>query len=168
MKNALVPMALVFLLSACGGDMQQSPTAEVPKTAKAEPVVPVNRPAARPAPAGQKGVDILASEGVTFDFPYAINYDIMDTSSKGTPRHRVLVEVLGGNFEESVQKFTKSLTAMGYKKAGDKTKNGRMEQVYKQSGRPTYYLRIQPAEVGPELKNKRALGSIHVMWSQPR
>jgi hypothetical protein len=159
-KLLLIPAMLVLLLSACGkGDRQNQPSEN-------KPVAETGKPVPRVAPEGQMGVDILAGEGVTLDFPHTINYDIMDTSRKGTPRHRVLVEVVGGDFDKTIRGFTKSLSDMGYKKTRNKAVNGRVEQIYKQAGRPTYYLLMQPVEIGPRLKHDKAVGSIHIMWNQ--
>lgn len=100
-----------------------------------------------------------------FDFPNKVRYDILDTSARGTRRHRVLVEILGGEFDDAARKFEESLVRIGYRKASGSVKGGRIQQVYKQAGKPTYYVLMQSAGVGPKLGSKDSTGSIHVMWN---
>lgn len=127
--------------------------------------MPASRPGPVRAPDDRKGEDILAKAGVEFDFPHAVMYDILDTSNAGTPRHRVLVEIQGGDFATAVKALEDSLAGLGYEKIRDTNKDGRIEQVFEQAGKPAYYLLMQPAGMGPRLSGPDSAGSIHIMWN---
>lgn len=164
MKKTVLCIAFVAFLSACGGDQ-----APAPKTTGDEAAAPAlkspQRPRPIPAPEDEQGVDILISEGIEFKFPHLVRYDILDTSRSGTRRHRVLVEVRKGDFNAVAQQFSRSMVDLGYAKSKDVNKSGRIEQVFKQKGKPTYYLLMQPAGMGPKLRDKASVGTIHVMWN---
>jgi hypothetical protein len=120
-----------------------------------------------PAPEGQRGADILKAAGVEFDFPHEVLYDILDASASGTRRHRVLVEVKQGRFDDVAAQFGVALQARGYEKVSGKATGGRIDEVYAAEGKPTYYLIMQPAGMGPKLHGKDSVGSIHIMWNIP-
>lgn len=169
LKPLYLCLAITGLLVACDKDKPVDQAATMPAAPQAEPRIatPTKRPAPVPAPEGEKGADLLAEAGVALDFPHAIAYDIMDVSRAGTPRHRVLVEVLGGDLATAKQRLGQTLTGLGYAKKADTDKGGRVEQIYTMGGKPAYYLLIQPAGMGPKLVGKDAVGSIHVMWNIP-
>jgi hypothetical protein len=129
------------------------------------PASPVKPQRPVPAPAGQKGLDLLAEAGINLDFPHDVHYDILDTSHAGTRRHRVLLEVRDADFATVIRDFDESLEGLGYTKTTDKDTNGRVEQVYESKGKPAYYLLMQPAGMGPKLNSPDAVGSIHIMWN---
>jgi hypothetical protein len=149
------------LLLGCGRS-DETGSAETSTTPTEKPIAAASH--VRPLDK-RKGADILAAAGVNFGFPHVFHYDIMDKSRSGTPRHRVLVEVLGEDFETAARDFDASLVALGYKKISDANNNGRIEQVFSRKGKPTYYLLMQPKGRGPALRDPDAVGSIHVMWN---
>lgn len=169
LKSLYLCLAIAGLLAACGKDNPADEGEAIPAASQAEvpTAKPARRPAPVPAPEGEKGADLLAGAGVALDFPHAIAYDILDVSRAGTPRHRVLVEVLGGDFAAATQKLGQTLAGLGYIKKADTNKDGRIEQVYTMDGKPAYYLLMQPAGMGPKLVGKDAVGSIHIMWNIP-
>ena len=169
--NKKLPACLVLglLMSACNSEAPSVPagTADQAETSTQEvknDVAEATGP--RTAPDGDTGAGFLASQGVALEFPHEINYDILDTSRNGTVRHRVLVEVLGDDFARESENFETSLEKIGYRRASESLDGQRVEQVYVQEGKPTFYLLMQPAGSGPELKNPDAAGSIHIMWNK--
>lgn len=168
MKRFFASLAMAMFLAACGqgGHEQQSGASTTSTPEPAPPTTPPVKAPPRAAPEGEKGVDLLAGNGIALDFPHEINYDIIDTSRNGTPRHRVLVEVLGGDFPAVVQQFTATLAGTGYRKGSEKNDVQRIEQVYVKRDQPTLYLLMQPAGTGPKLKNPDSTGSIHIMWNK--
>lgn len=162
MKKIVFSLFAAGLLAACGRSEAPGTTGQV--AAPAEAGAPTHPHPVR-APDDQRGIDLLEVAGVEFDFPNKVRYDILDTSRGGTRRHRVLVEILGGNFDDVTQKFENSLVHIGYRKSSESVKDGRVQQVFKQAGKPTYYVLMQPAGVGPKLSSPDSAGSIHVMWN---
>lgn len=120
-----------------------------------------------PAPADNLGVDALAAAGVTFEFPHRVLYDILDASNSGKERHRVLVEISDGELKQVAESFGQSLEALGYRSESDKESGGRIDRVYSADGKPTYYLIMQPAGMGPKLSGPDSTGSLHIMWNIP-
>lgn len=163
MKKFVICLLAASLLAAC--NKPEEPEATAPAVAPADPTPPTAQPRPVPAPEDEQGIDILEVAGVEFGFPHQVLYDILDTSKRGTPRHRVLVEIRSGDFNDVARQFGQSLVALGYTKSSDSNKAGKIEQVFKQAGKPTYYLLMQPAGMGPKLRNKASTGSIHVMWN---
>lgn len=163
MKKFVVSLLAASALAACS--KTETPETPTPAASPAEAAATPERPRPVPAPEDEQGIDILEVAGVKFDFPHQVHYDILDTSRRGTRRHRVLVEIRGGDFNEVVRQFDQNLVDLGYRKSSDSNKAGKIEQVFKQAGKPTYYLLMQPAGVGPKLRSKEATGSIHVMWN---
>lgn len=166
----LACVTLALLVSACSNDAPP-PQANAPDSAAIPAPGPdaqaaTERRGPRAAPADDTGAEFLAEQGVVLQFPHRINYDILDTSRNGTSRHRVLVEVLGGDFVQTTADFTSSLEKIGYRKASESTDGQRIEQTFVQEGKPTYYLLMQPAGTGPQLGNPDAVGSIHIMWNR--
>lgn len=168
MKKIVVMAVLPLLLSACG------PQADVTtETAAVHPTPPVDAAAvAASAPAGpvaaepgDTGMDILAGRGIEVPFPYAVNYDIKDVSKNGTPRRRVLLEILDGSFEDSAAAFEAVLADDGYALTDATSDDGKLQRTYVKSGSPTYYLLMQSWQVGPPLSYPAAVGSVHVMWN---
>lgn len=166
----LASITLALLVSACSNDTPPLESS-TPDSAAApaqknegEGLAEIRGP--QVAPEGDTGTEFLASQGVALEFPHQINYDILDMSRNGTPRHRVLVEVLGGDFAQASAGFSSSLEKIGYRKAGETIDGQRIEQTFVQEGKPTYYLLIQPAGSGPQLGNPDAVGSIHIMWNK--
>jgi len=170
MKKLPVSLILVLLVSACSNDTSPTPSNtaadETVAAAQEAPSSVPEKSGPRAAPEGETGAELLASQGVVMEFPHEIGYDIMDTSRNGTPRHRVLVEVLGGDFAKQSADFAAALEKIGYRKASESVDGERVEQVQVQEGKPTYYLLMQPAGSGPKLKNPDAVGSIHIMWNK--
>jgi hypothetical protein len=162
MKRIVVcAIVATALLSACkphdaGAAGTSAPTPKAPVVAARSQAASADT---------RKGVDLLTDAGVTFAFPNVIHYDIVDKSRRGTPRHRVLIEVLDGDFATATRQIDKSLVDLGYSKTSDANKGGRIEQVFKQKGKPTYYLLMQPEGMGPALRDPNAVGSIHIMWN---
>jgi hypothetical protein len=172
MKQYMHLLFAVGLLAGCDAqhaeqaatpDATQAATSETsasqPESAEPTPSKPVT------APDGQKGVDLLAAAGVDLAFSHAINYDILDVSRNGTPRHRVLVEVLGDNFMGTVKQFDQVLAGLGYTVASNREEGGRIDRIYTSAGKPTYYLLMQAVGAGPKLGNPDATGSLHIMWN---
>jgi hypothetical protein len=162
---------LTGLLAACDASRNETPatpdsSGAAAQDAEAAPGALPKAVRPTPAPEGQKGVDVLARSGVVLSFPHAINYDILDQSRNGTPRHRVLVEVLDSDFATVVDEFGQSLVEQGYALAKDGSTDGRIKRTYIRKGAPTYYLLMQPVAVGPKLANPDATGSIHIMWNR--
>ena len=169
MKKLPACLILALLVSACSNDTSPPAGDAADGSASASPDVQpavVEESGPRVAPEGDTGAEFLAQEGVVMEFPHEIGYDILDTSRNGTPRHRVLVEVLGGDFATTSADFVASLEKIGYRKASESVEGQRIEQVQVQEGKPTYYLLMQPVGTGPELKNPDAVGSIHIMWNK--
>ena len=168
MKKLFLSTALMVLIAGCNKETDQAPAQGEP-AAQAPSATSVRAPVAKPvaAPEGEKGVDMLTAAGIKLDFPHAVSYDIMDVSRAGTPRRRVLLEVLGGDFATATERFGQSLVNAGYAKTSDKNNGGRIDQIYEQAGKPAYYLLMQPAGMGPKLLGKDAVGSIHIMWNTP-
>jgi hypothetical protein len=168
MKKLLLSAALVTLIAGCNKEADQTPALGEP-AAQAPVAAPAQAPVAKPVPApeGDKGIDMLSAAGIKLDFPHAVSYDILDVSHAGTPRRRVLLEVLGGDFTVVTNRFGQSLVDAGYTKTSDKNNGGRIDQVYEQAGKPAYYLLMQPVGMGPKLLGKDAVGSIHIMWNTP-
>ena len=169
MNRLIACILLAGLLTACdaGNDGTQDPSQIVlPREEAPAAAREAARPKPEPAPAGQKGVDVLAQAGIEFAFPHAINYDIFDQSRSGTPRHRVLVEVIGGDFATVAEQFGQSLVDKGYALAKDGGTGGRIERTYTREDAPTYYLLMQPVAIGPKLARPDATGSIHIMWNR--
>lgn len=168
MKKLLLSAALVALIAGCNTETDQVPAQGEP-VAQAPSATSVQAPVAKPvaAPEGDKGVDMLSAAGIKLDFPHAVSYDIVDVSRAGTPRRRVLLEVLGGDFTTVTERFGQSLVDAGYTKTSDKNNGGRIDQVFEQAGKPAYYLLMQPVGMGPKLLGKDAVGSIHIMWNTP-
>lgn len=164
MKRLFLCIVAAGLLAACNGGKDDARGAGSPSAVASQAVAPPTRPA--PAPEGQKGVEVLTGNGIELTFPHAINYDILDVSKNGTPRQRVLVEVLGGDFGVVAEQFAQLLVDQGYAMASDRTTGGRIERIYTQKGKPTYYLLMQPVGIGPKLGNPDATGSIHIMWNR--
>lgn len=166
MNKLPATLMLALLVSACSGG--SSPGTEAPggPAAAADQPATTGEGGPRAAPEGDSGSGFLADQGVAMTFPHEIGYDILDTSRNGTPRHRVLVEVLGGDFAKESVEFTTSLEKIGYRKASESVDGQRVEQVWVQEGKPTYYLLMQPVGSGPELGNADAVGSIHIMWNK--
>jgi hypothetical protein len=148
MKKLLLSAALVTLIAGCNKEADQTPALGEP-AAQAPVAAPAQAPVAKPVPApeGDKGIDMLSAAGIKLDFPHAVSYDILDVSHAGTPRRRVLLEVLGGDFTVVTNRFGQSLVD--------------------QAGKPAYYLLMQPVGMGPKLLGKDAVGSIHIMWNTP-
>lgn len=163
MNKIVFCLLAASFLAACG--KTEAPEAAAPTAAPAESAAQSTRPRPIPAPEDEQGIDILEVAGIEFSFPHRVLYDILDTSHRGTRRHRVLVEIRDGSFDEVVQQFGQSLVDLGYTKSSDSNKAGRIQQVFKQAGKPTYYLLMQPAGMGPKLHDKQSTGSIHVMWN---
>ena len=160
--NKLVACALaVFILSGCGKEQAEQDGSSAP--AAAEPAAKRLGPVA--APEGERGVEDLDARGIRFDFPHSTLYDILDTSAAGTRRHRVLLEVEGGTFEDAAAKVGEALAAKGYAKTSDKNRDGRLDQVFTKPGAPAFYLIMQPAGMGPKLMKPESVGSIHIMWN---
>jgi hypothetical protein len=157
-------VALAALLASCNNDQQVAPAADttVPQQQQSH-TPPVAKPV--PAPAGQQGADMLAAVGLEFDFGHDVLYDILDTSKNGTPRHRVLLEVLDGGFGDAVEKVGMSMEDMGCTKTSDSNTSGRIQQIFKCKENTTYYLLMQPAGMGPKLASPASVGSIHIMWT---
>ena len=171
MKKIALCLALAGLLGACDGRDEPVPQTQASPEPEARAQVVQDRAPSPgkpvPAPEGRRGVDALVEAGVSFDFPHEVLYDILDISAGGTPRHRVLVEVSGGGFEAAVAKFGQSLERLGYQVVSEKKNDGRIDLVYTADGKPTYYLIMQPAGMGPKLRGENSNGSIHVMWNIP-
>lgn len=172
MRKIVLSIAITGLLAACGGHEEPAsqPAAPAGQEAANAPATTPRAPAPGrpiPAPEGQRGADILKAAGVELDFPHEVLYDILDASASGTRRHRVLVEVKQGKFDEVAAQFGVALQSRGYEKVSDKTTGGRIDQVYSAEGKPTYYLIMQPAGMGPKLHGKDSVGSIHIMWNIP-
>jgi hypothetical protein len=167
MKKIVFCIAFVALLSACGGDQTPEPKIRGHEAAPSGSKSP-SRPRPIPAPEDEQGVDILISEGIEFKFPHLVRYDILDTSRSGTRRHRVLIEVRKGDFNTVAQQFSQSMIDLGYARSKNVNKGGRIEQVFKRKGKPTHYLLMQPAGMGPRLRDKDSVGTIHVMWNIKR
>ncbi len=173
MMKVSLPVAVVFACMLAGCSRDETPASSdadihvaASETEPAE-AAPPTKPRAVPAPEGQRGEDILAVAGVEFPFPHEVLYDILDTSESGTPRHRVLVEVQSGAFDSAMKRFGESLVDLGYEKVSDSDEGGRVQQVYTQADKPTYYLLMQPAGMGPKLHGPESVGSIHIMWNIP-
>lgn len=165
MRRAWICFTLAWALVACdSGDapVPGTPAAHSPDAAAETRTEPA------PAPPGQQGVAVLEATGIELEFPHAINYDIHDVSRNGTPRHRVLVEVLGGDFNTVVAQFNQALVDNGYTMTSDSSTGAKIERVYARNDMPTYYLLIQPVGAGPKLGNPDATGSIHIMWNRRR
>lgn len=169
MKNIVLCIAIAAVTAACGqqeSPIQQSPTpsaASQPAEKSAEQVPAPGKPI--PAPTDEQGVDAMSAAGVEFDFPHQVLYDILDVSDNGTLRHRVLVEIRIGEFKQVAGQFTRSLEALGYRKKSSKGNGGRIDSVFVADGKPTYYLLMQPAGMGPKLRQPDSTGSIHIMWN---
>lgn len=159
----LIACVIVLLLGSACSRTETGTSQDASAAATGAPAVDVEQPMEKLQ--AQSGVQLLEQEGITFDFPHAINYDIVDKNRRGTPRHRVLVEARGGDFDKIARGFTTSLAHMGYKKKKESNAGGRIRATYAAKGRPTLYLRMQPLAIGPKLKSKDAVGSIHVMWN---
>jgi hypothetical protein len=158
-------MAVAALVASCNKAQQATPavdTAAVPQQQQSK-TAPVSKPVA--APAGQKGADMLVAAGLEFDFGQEVLYDILDTSKNGTPRHRVLLEVLDGSFSDAVAEVGESMESVGCQKVGDSNKAGRIQQIFKCKENVTYYLLIQPSGMGPKLAHPASVGSVHIMWT---
>ncbi|QOW21676.1 hypothetical protein [Novilysobacter avium] len=174
MKNIFFVVALTMLLSACGGSGNNpvetssvaAPASGEPSGLQSDSTSKRMRPKA--AADGDKGVDKLVAMGLVLDFPHAINYDIIDESRNGTIRHRVLVEVLGADFPAAVQQFDDSIVALGYARKDGVDEGGKSKSTYVKKGVASLYILAQPVDVGPDLKNPDALGSIHIMWNKGR
>ncbi|MGN7726619.1 hypothetical protein ACTJIL_12505 [Luteimonas sp. 22616] len=167
MKKIALFIAIAVAVAACGKqEAPQTPTS--PESSHKAPAAQApSRQSPVPAPEDKRGVAALAAAGVKFDFPHQVLYDILDVSGSGTPRHRVLVEIQGGEFDQVVEQFGESLEALGYQKDSGKETGGRIDSVYSAEGKPTYYLLMQPAGMGPKLMGKDSTGSIHIMWNIP-
>jgi len=159
--RALACVIILMLGSACSRTNEEVPPAVSPTPSTVDEKVATEAKTTDT----RTGASLLEVEGITFDFPHAINYDIIDKSPSGKPRHRVLVEMRGGDFDAVMHDFTTSLVHMGYKKKKSDNSNGRISEIYAAKGRPTLYLRMQPLAIGPKLKSADAVGSIHVMWN---
>ncbi len=168
MKKLPACLILALLVSACGNNAPLAGNAagETSATAPKAQIAAPEESGPRTAPEEDSGAEFLVGQGVAMEFPHEIGYDILDTSRNGTPRHRVLVEVLGGDFAKESADFVASLEKIGYRKASESTNGQRIEQVQVQEGKPTYYLLMQPVGSGPKLKNPDAVGSIHIMWNK--
>lgn len=161
MKRFLVVAFCFAFLSACSKGGQETPAAAMTSQATPDLQQPVV------AEADDSGLDILLDRGISFPFAYSVNYDIKDVSSHGTPRRRVLVEVLEPDFSSAAEAFEEALVSSGYASATSKNStNDRIERVLTQSGKPTYYLLMQSSAAGPKLKDSASTGSIHIMWNQ--
>lgn len=173
MKKIVLCIAIAAL-AACGGHEESASQAQAASEPEAraeqkpeQNLVPApGKPV--PAPEGQRGAEALAAAGVAFDFPHEVLYDILDVSAGGTPRHRVLVEIGGGDFQDATERFGQTLQGLGYELASDKKSGGRMDRTYTAEGKPTYYVIMQPSGMGPELRGKDSSGSIHIMWNIPK
>lgn len=173
MKRSAALILTACLIAACNGerdDVPVTPASEVAVQPTQGPIPAAQQPAKAkpvPAPEGQKGADMLTAAGVILPFPHGVLYDILDTSSAGTPRHRVLYEVRTTAFPEAVKEVGNTLASRGYRKVDDRKDGDRIQQVFQADGKPTYYLILQPAGMGPKLTDPAATGSIHVMWNIP-
>src|SRR5690606_21591427 len=98
MKKFVVSLLAASVLAACR--KTETPETPTPAASPAEAAATPERPRPVPAPEDEQGIDILEVAGVKFDFPHQVHYDILDTSRRGTRRHRVLVEIRGGDFNE--------------------------------------------------------------------
>lgn len=159
------------MIAACS--KQETPVPEGPSGEQAAPPA-VRAPASDPAPGlpvpapdDNRGMDVLAAAGVKFDFPHQVLYDILDVSNSGKRRHRVLLEIRVGELKQVADEFGQSLEALGYKEESDKESGGRIDRVYSMKDKPTYYLIMQPAGMGPKLSGKDSTGSLHIMWNIP-
>jgi hypothetical protein len=164
-RHAVAVIAATLLLASCNKSEQVAPAPNSPAVSEQQPpdAAPVPKPV--PAPAGQKGADLLAAAGLTFEFGQEVLYDILDTSKNGTPRHRVLLEVLDGSFPDAVAEVGESLENAGCHRTSDSNNAGRVQQVFKCSENTTYYLLMQPAGMGPKLAHPGSVGSVHIMWT---
>lgn len=161
MKRILVPAAFSLFLVACGSQESQTPvSAQTPASAVAEA-----RPAPVAADPADLGIDILAGRNIEIPFSHAVNYDIRDVSRSGTPRRRVLVEILDGDFEVAAEQFGESLVSRGYSLSEEERGEGMIQRTFVKEGESTYYLLMHVAGVGPELRDAEAVGSIHIMWN---
>lgn len=163
--NKIVMMVVIPLaLAACSKPVEVVPPDSAPPVQQqAEPEAARPNPVA--AAVGDTGMDILASRGLEVTFPYAVNYDIKDVSKNGTPRRRVLLEILDGSFEDSAAAFEAILAGNGYSLTDSASTPGKLQRTYVKEGNPTYYLLMQSRESGPALSNPDAVGSVHVMWN---
>ena len=153
---------LSFLLAGCE---KPQPVATGPTPAPAPEVQEQQKPEPVAAEAGDTGMEILLQRGIEVPFDHEVNYDIKDVSKNGTPRRRVLIEILAPDFPQAVSSFTGVLETGGYVVASDEGVPGKQQKTYVKEGAPTYYLLIQDVANGPRLNNPEAVGSIHVMWN---
>lgn len=167
-KVCLSVLGLVFVVAGC----ERSTPSSAIESGSANPVITAERPAvARSKPvaaeAGDTGLEILLQRGVELPFRHLVGYDIKDVSRNGTPRRRVLVEVLHPDFREASESFLSVLREDGYTgdAASDESFSKRQETYVKEGG-PTYYLLIQDRANGPRLSSDEATGSIHIMWNE--
>lgn len=163
-------LAALLVLAALGGCKQSQPTpatqaAESPAPAQSEPepLQPSPRPVA--AETGDTGMEMLLQRGIEVPFAHGVNYDIKDVSKNGTPRRRILLEVLAPDFQQAATAFTDLLEAGGYTLASEEGVAGKQQKTYVREGSPTYYLLIQDVANGPRLNDPGAVGSVHVMWN---
>jgi Prokaryotic membrane lipoprotein lipid attachment site len=160
MKRYFVVLSIAAALAAC------SPGQESGKGDEAATRAPATAPTATQAPLPrEKGIDALAGFGIKPMFPYDVAYDIVDKNDKGRARHRVLLEVTGGDINAAVASMEQQLMALDYAKAKQSDRQGKIEQVFRKKGSPTLVLLSQSAASGPKLKQPGAVGSIHVMWN---
>lgn len=161
MKRILVPAAFSLFLVACGSQESETPvSAQAPASASAD-----TRSAPVPADPADLGIDILAERNIEIPFSHVVNYDIRDVSRNGTPRRRVLVEILDGDFEAAIEQFGESLVSRGYSPTDDERSEGTIQRTFVREGEPTYYLLMHVAGAGPELRHAEAVGSVHIMWN---
>ncbi len=165
MKKIALCIAIAVVAAACGKQEEAPAQQAGPESSRAGEVQRKAPKRPIPAPEGQRGVDALATAGVKFDFPHQVLYDILDVSGSGKRRHRVLVEIRSGDFKQVIGQFGQALEALGYRKESEKDTGGRIDSVYSAGGKPTYYLIMQPAGMGPKLGEKDSTGSIHIMWN---
>jgi hypothetical protein len=163
-NKIVMVVGIPLVLAACGKPVDVAPADSAPLVQQqAEPETASPHPVATAV--GDAGMDMLASRGLEVPFPYAVNYDIKDVSKNGTPRRRVLLEILDGPFEDSAAAFEAILTGNGYSLADAASTPGKLQRTYVKEGDPTYYLLMHSRESGPSLSNPAAVGSVHVMWN---
>lgn len=166
MKRYFAILGIMTALAACGPSQQAGKVDETAVQETQPPPAPV-APAVQKPSDQEKGIDVLAGMGIAPNFQYAVAYDIVDRNQEGKARHRVLLEVLGGDIDDAVDRMGALLANLGYEKTKDTNNNGRHEEVFRKQGTPTLVLLAQPAVSGPPLKHGDAVGSIHIMWNIP-
>lgn len=165
-RISLFLLCLVVSLAGCERSSPALEDATAPAATATDPVA-AKLPGPVAAEAGDTGLEILLQRGVEVPFRHQLGYDIKDVSKNGTPRRRILLEVLEPDFAQATDSFLSALREAGYTGSGsDAGASGKREETYVKEGHSTYYLLIQDAANGPKLDSAEATGSIHVMWNE--